>query len=225
MIPGALLAAWPLFGLAVRHGDLELRYPSDDLVAALGRVVHDRLLPPEHRYFMPNLMRAVADDEAATVRNVLAYHWGARRDTGAGDWRLPLAVLLDGEVVGEQEVRAVEFRVLGDVRTGSFLAPAVRGRGVGTRMRALALELAFAHLGARSVSSGYAVGNRASAGVSAKLGYRPDGIVLEAIDGVRHEVQRLRLARDRWSTVRPRWLDDVEVTGLGPVRRFLALDS
>jgi len=38
-------------------------------------------------------------------------------------------------------------------------------------------------------------------------------------------VQRLRLARDRWSTVRPRWLDDVEVTGLGPVRRFLALDS
>jgi len=225
MIPDLLLEAWPLLGLGLRHGDLELRYPGDELVVAIGRVVHDDLLLPAERHFMPTLMRAVAGDEAGTLRNVLAYHWGVRRDTGPDDWRLPLAVLLDGEVVGVQEARAADFRVIRDVHTGSFLAPSARGRGVGTRMRAMVLELAFAHLGADTASSGYVRGNLASAGVSATFGYLPDGVVLEAVEGVRHEVQRLRLGRERWAAFRPDWLDGVQVTGLGPVRRFLALDG
>lgn len=79
----------------------------------------------------------------------------------------------------------------------------------------MVVELAFAHLGALSVSSEYVDGNEAPAAVSAKLGYLPDGTQLEAVRGEGQIVHRVRPTRKLWHTHRPEWLDELEVTGLG----------
>ena len=57
---------------------------------------------------------------------------------------------------------------------GSWLGAANQGRGL-TEMRAAVLALAFDGLGAETAESGYITGNAASARVSEKLGYVPNG--------------------------------------------------
>lgn len=50
-----------------------------------------------------------------------------------------------------------------------------QGHGIGTEMRAAVLHLAFAGLNTESAVSGALVDKPASAGVSRKLGYQPNG--------------------------------------------------
>jgi RimJ/RimL family protein N-acetyltransferase len=208
-----LEAAWPPFALRLCVGDLELRAVTDDDALALGRIIH-RLLTPEEAHFTTNLsLHAVGRDEAETVRNTLRFHWKQRSGLAADSWSLPLTVVHRGVVVGSQGMGATHFSTLREIDTGSYLAPEVRGRGIGTRMRAIVVEFAFRLLRAESATSAYMPGNEASAGVSRRLGYEPDGVLAVEFRGRRLNAQRLRLDAARWAAVRPCELDDLRISG------------
>jgi RimJ/RimL family protein N-acetyltransferase len=85
-------------------------------------------------------------------------------------------------------------------------------------MRAAVLQFAFDHLGAESAASDAAVWNGASLGVSAALGYEPNGTALiEARPGQADEQQLLLLPREKFR--RPEWT--VVVEGFDAVRPTL----
>jgi RimJ/RimL family protein N-acetyltransferase len=213
--------AWPLFGLTLTLGDLVLRPARDEDAVQLGAIVH-RLLPVEEHHFVPRLMEnALADTEAETTRNVLRFVWSKRVAFDPDEWAIPFAVLDGGRVVGSQAMHTEDFAVRRDVHTGSYLDPDVRRRGIGTRMRAMVVELAFAHLGALTVSSGFMPGNDASARISERLGYERNGTEAWRFRDRRLVEQRLLLTAERWQQTRPAWLDDMTVTGLDAVLPLL----
>jgi RimJ/RimL family protein N-acetyltransferase len=218
-----LTAAWPLYGLELRCDDLLLR-PAGDDCAALGRVVFNLLEPDEH-HFLPHWAQMRSDTIEATARNVLRWSWQQRFELTGDNWYIPFAVVRDRQVLGLQSGSAEMFSVRRDVHTESCLDSDARQSGVGGRMRAMIIEFAFAHLGALTVSSGCTLGNEASKRVSGKLGYIDDGTYIDAVNGQRHVGHRPRLSRERWAQFRPDWLDDLDVTGLGPVLELFGHDS
>jgi RimJ/RimL family protein N-acetyltransferase len=212
-----LTDVWPLFGLVLRTPRLELRLPSLDQLAALGelagRGVHDPALMP---FTVP--WTDLPPDERA--RSVLQWAWKQWGALTPQRWSLPLVVLAGGEVVGTQEVSAVDFAVLREVETGSWLGRAHHGRGIGTEMRAAVLHLAFEGLGAVSARSAAAEDNPASRAVSRKLGYAADGIELVAVRDRCSTHVRLRIDRAAWAAHRT---VPVEVEGLTPCLPLLGL--
>jgi RimJ/RimL family protein N-acetyltransferase len=114
------------------------------------------------------------------------------------DWNLQLAVFLRGAVVGTQGVAAQDFAITREVRTGSWLGQRYQGQGIGTEMRAAVLHLAFAGLNAESAVSGALADNQASAGVSRKLGYQPNGIFRRRVRDALGYEHRFALTRSRW---------------------------
>ena len=131
-------------------------------------------------------------------RSFLRFFWSARVSWTATAWQLPLAVVLDGLPIGIQEVMATDFPTRRAVRTGSWLGRSYQGRGIGTEMRAAALFLAFDGLGALAAESGALEGNTASARVSQKLGYAPNGETLVAPRGSPVVEHRFILRRANW---------------------------
>ena len=216
---------WPLFGLSISHRDLLLREVTDDDVLALARVVEGGVVEVGNEHFMPRLLlgRAATIEERAA--NFLRYHWGRRSTTAPEKWDLAFAVVLDGTVVGSQAVHTKEFPVVREVHTGSYLARDAQGAGVGTRMRAMVLELSFGCFGAEWATSGFVEGNEPSRRLSARLGYEADGIEPLSWPGAGEAVKsyRLRLTRKRWLENRPQWLDEVNWTGVSRAKAFLGI--
>lgn len=202
-----LARLWPLFGLAVRTPRLELRYPTDEDLMALGALsgaIHD----PD---FLPFSGTWSLLPDGERERTVLQYHWSQRGGWSASKWRLELVTVVDGQVVGTQGAMADDFPITRTLTTGSWLGRAHQGRGIGSEMRAAILHLAFAGLGALRVETGAVDGNGASLGVTRKLGYRPNGDQIDASNGVRTRVVSFVLDRADWE---PAQRDDIEVTGL-----------
>lgn len=195
------------------------------LLAEAERVVadggHDQAWP----HYMPNLHIGVLRDTVAeTARQELNWVWSRRAAFGPDDWSLIFAVVLDGEVIGMQDIHATEFPVTRTINSGSFLRADMRGRGLGVRMRALVLELAFGHLGAKLAKSGYMSGNDASRRVSEQFGYEPDGFGGPYVyEGEAYEDFAVRLTAERWAAHRPDWLDDLQITGLEPCLEIMGL--
>ena len=206
---------WPLFDLRVRTARLELRLPTDEdlveLAALAGRGIH----PPEAMPFeVPWTDRPSPDLE----RGMLQFHWHLRAELKPEDWGLELAVRAGGRLVGVQGLHARTFAVLREVHTGSWLGKDHQRQGIGTEMRAAILHLAFAGLGAAVATSAAFPDNEASARISRKLGYEPDGIHRVAPRGVPVDSIRFRLTRDAWErTRRP----DVELAGVEPCLTLL----
>ncbi|MEU9623511.1 GNAT family protein [Streptomyces sp. NPDC088251] len=195
---------WPLYGLRLRTPRLELRLPDLELLDGLASVAVDGVhAPADMPFTVPWTDASPAERGRAVFQHVLATvaDWSAR------DWALSLAVLHEGQVVGRQDVMAKDFALTGEVSTGSWLGLAHQGRGIGTEMRAAALHLAFAGLGARTAVSSAMTDNPRSLGVSRRLGYLPDGLEVAAVRGAPVTLQRLRLDRARWEEHR-----DVDVT-------------
>ena len=203
-----LVGEWPLFGLAVRTPRLELRYPSDDDLVALARQATDIVAPDA---VQPFLVAWNAGPDEEVRRRVLQYHWGRRGDWTVDAWRLELVVVVDGEVVGSQGVYAERFLAGRTVHTGSWLARARQGAGLGTEMRSAVLHLAFAGLGALRAETGAFEGNAASQAVTAKLGYRSNGDAVHVDGDQRRRELRFALDRDAWEARRR---DDIEIVGL-----------
>ena len=126
-------------------------------------------------------------------------------------WCLDFLVWEHDSLVGAQGLRGERFAAGRTVGTGSWLGAEHQGRGIGTEMRAAALELAFGGLGAVAATSGWLEGNRASARVSEKLGYQETGVSEMSPRGVPVSHHDLRLERTDWVSPCP-----VEIRGLEP---------
>lgn len=202
---------WPLFDLRIRTPRLELRLPTDDDLVALAGVVgagvHDLT-------FSPFLVPWDELPSPALERQFLQHWWKVRGSWSLQDWTLGLAVVADGRPVGMQDVTGRNFAHRRVVVTGSWLGLPHQGRGYGTEMRAAVLHLAFAELGALVAESGYAEGNAASARVSEKLGYVPNGVGIHAYGEARRVEQMVRVTPETWS----RDLVPVTVEGLDACR-------
>jgi RimJ/RimL family protein N-acetyltransferase len=195
----ALARLWPASAVRVRAGDLELRWIDDDLLVELselaGRGIHDPgQMPFEHPW-----SRGSADEVA---RSVLVYQWGIRNRLSPTTFALELGVLHDGVPVGIQGITADDWSVLRRVTTGSWLGQAHQGRGIGTRMRMLALHLAFEGLGAREATSGAFADNVSSNAVSRRVGYDADGAFHVAREGEAALHHRYVMSRERWQSLR-----------------------
>jgi RimJ/RimL family protein N-acetyltransferase len=145
------------------------------------------------------------------VDHFVEHHRAHRREWSPASWRLNLAVFLDGKPMGSQSVRADDFARSRVVDTGSWLGRRYQRQGYGTEMRGAVLGFAFEGLGAEAATSGYLEGNVASAKVSARYGYEPDGEGVVSPRGMPVREIKLRLERERWQPPFP-----VEIDGLEP---------
>lgn len=186
---------WPLFDLRLRTPRLELRLPTDDDLLALAAVARAGINEPAATSFK------IAWDELpspAFERQFLLHWWSSRGSWRPERWALGLAVIADGHAVGMQDVMAADFAHRRTVATASWLGRGHQRRGYGTEMRAAVLALAFDGLGAIAAESGYLEGNEASAAVSRKLGYLPNGDEFLAPRGEPLREHRLLLTREAW---------------------------
>lgn len=203
---------WPLFGLRLRSGGLEMRVARDDDLAELAELTREPIHAPD---LMPFFEPWTDQPEEQRVRSVLQWQWRARADWAPDNWRLELVAVQDGQVVGTQGVHGRHFSVTREVETGSWVGRRFQGRGVGTAMRRAALHLAFAGLGAETARSGAFSDNGASLKVSARLGYSEDGTESRARRGEKGTLTRLLLRRDEWEERSSSW-PSVELEGLEP---------
>ncbi len=212
-----LVAIWPLFGLTLRTPRLMLTPVRDEhlpgIVAAELSGIHD----PDEMPFDTAWSAAPPDE---LVPNTLRHLWTARAATRPDHWELTFAVLVDGEPIGLQDLRADGFAVTRTVGTGSWLRRSRQGAGLGTEMRAGMLMFAFDHLGAVRAQSAAFADNPRSQRVSAKLGYVANGSRwLPRRPGECAESRELLVTPETF--VRPDWA--VEVTGLAACRPSLGI--
>ncbi|KQY46349.1 GNAT family N-acetyltransferase [Cellulomonas sp. Root137] len=211
---------WPVTGLRVRSGDLELRYTDDEDLAALARLAGDGVHAPDAMPFTTPWTRGTPTEVA---RSVLAYQWGARASASPAKWNLELAVVRAGEVLGTQELTAQDFLVTRSAETGSWLGLRHHGQGVGTRMRLMILHLLFEGFdGLRATTSAFA-DNASSNGVTRRIGYTENGVDVLAREGTPAESRRYVLDRATWDARPPELRPDVTLVGVEAAREQLGL--
>jgi RimJ/RimL family protein N-acetyltransferase len=201
---------WPLFGLRLRIGDLELRVPRDDDLAELAELTREPLHDPATTpFFVP----WTDEPEDRRVRGTLQWHWRCRAEWSPDDWRLELVASRRGEIVGTQGMHARHFVLTREVETGSWVGRRHQGQGVATAMRRATLHLAFAGLGATRARSAAFEDNAASLAVSEKLGYRRDGTETHKRRDRQATIVRLLLCREQWTGRAAAW-PQVDIEGL-----------
>ncbi len=209
---------WPLFGLRVRCGALEMRPLTDDDLVELVAVAQAGIHEPQRMPFLHPWTDVPADQLAL---NVVQYHWGKRADFKPERWALELGVRWQGRLIGTQGVSTEDFLVTRTGETGSWLGMAHQGQGVGTLMRQVICTLCFDHLDFAEITSGAFHDNPASLAVSRKVGYVPNGE-----DRLK---RRTEMARHRRLLLTPKALvrpgAAVEVEGVTGVRRLIGLDD
>lgn len=205
-----LVDYFPLVGLRLVTPRLELRIPSLAELADLADVAAAGIHPPGQ---MPFSVPWTDAPPVEVGRNVIQYYLTTLGTWTPTNWSLNLVVFHAGRPVGQQSLGARDFAITREVGTGSWLGRAHQGQGIGTEMRAAVLHLAFAGLAAQEAVSGAMVDNPASLRVSRKLGYRPDGITREVVQGRAVTIQRLRLSRADWQATRTM---PVTIEGLTP---------
>ncbi|WP_258062113.1 GNAT family N-acetyltransferase [Arthrobacter sp. B0490] len=210
-----LVRVWPLFGLVITTPRLVLTPVRDEHLPELVDAVLDGIHDPAEMPFSFPWTDAPRD---VLIPETARHQWKTRAGVGPDDWTINFAVLHRGRVIGVQDLMARRFPLLRRVGSGSWLTRSVQGQGLGTEMRAAVLQCAFDHLGATSAVSEAADWNRASLGVSRRLGYSLNGTALvEARRGEVQTQQNLLLAREDFR--RPDWT--AEVRGVEAVLDFL----
>jgi RimJ/RimL family protein N-acetyltransferase len=201
---------WPLFDLVVRTPRVELRYPDDNLLIRLAELtaqpIHDTTTMP----FSEPWTDAPPEQ---LPRGSLKHFWLRRGQWEPKDWNCVMAVIVDGEVLGVQDLMAKGFAETKSVKTGSWLTMARQGEGIGKEMRAAILHLAFEGLGAETAFTSAWHDNAASQGVTKSLGYEPNGWDTMIRRGVPDRMLHFVLTRERWLERRR---DDIRIEGLEP---------
>ncbi|AZA14577.1 GNAT family N-acetyltransferase [Corynebacterium choanae] len=100
---------------------------------------------------------------------------------------IPLLVRRGTTIVGQQDLRAVDFVQHRVISTGSLLDQRYQGAGIGKRMRRMLLAFAFDYLGATLAITGAHPENASSIAVSKACGYQPIAVAdvptnLETVD-------------------------------------------
>lgn len=208
---------FPPLGLRASAGPLELRGITDELLVEVCAVAEAGIHDPDEMPFYFPWSTAPAGELS---RNTAAYHWRTRADFSADAFRLEMAVLHEGRVVGCQGVSATDFSVTRTGETGSWLGREFQGRGIGTAMRRMMCVLLFDHLGFEEITSAAFVDNPASLAVSRKVGYRETGVRrLKRREGERALNQGLVLTPEEFV----RGNEHVEVSGAEAVRALLGV--
>ncbi|MEU5219111.1 GNAT family N-acetyltransferase [Streptomyces sp. NPDC020807] len=210
---------WPLMALRVRSPRLELRLPTEAELAEVADVAARGVHEPGARRF---LMPWTDLPPAERARHVVQLHWSRLGRWTPQNWELNLVAFHDGRPVGIQDVRAVDFGVRREIVSGSWLGRDHHGKGLGTEMRVAMLHLVFAELGTVSATSLSFADNHAPVAVSRKLGYRPDGITRDVLDGEVVESLRFRLSHEDWT---PEAHPPVTATGLKGTEPFFGIDT
>ncbi|MBO3095118.1 GNAT family N-acetyltransferase [Cellulomonas dongxiuzhuiae] len=211
---------WPLTGLRVTCGDLELRAPDDRMLLDVARLAAQGVHAPD---YMPFLVPWTRGTPVQVARSVMTYQWGLRQRTTPADWAIELAVVRDGQPLGMQGLYAKDFLVTRTAETGSWLGLRHQHGGIGTRMRLLVLHLLFEGLDARHATSSAFVDNPGSSGVSRKIGYRPNGVLHQARENGPVDSQLFVLDRADWDARRDELRLEVTIEGLAPVREQLGM--
>lgn len=209
---------WPLAGVRVTSGDLELRYLDDDLLADLARLAADGVHGPD---LMPFSVPWTRGTPAEVARSVLTYQWGNRASFSVDDWRLELGVVRDGEVLGIQGAYAKHYPLLRTAETGSWLGLRHQGAGVGTRMRLMILHLLFDGLGADRATTGAFADNARSLGVTRRLGYVDNGADPMVRDGQAALNRRFVMTREQWEARPEAMRPPVTLAGVEALRTEL----
>ncbi|GIG20728.1 succinyl-CoA transferase Rv0802c [Cellulomonas chitinilytica] len=211
---------WPPAGLRVQHDDLELRFLDDDLLLRLADLARSGVHAEDRMPFAFPWTRGTPDEVA---RSVLRYQWATRAHVDPDDWRLELAVLVGGELVGVQGAVATKYPVTRTAETGSWLGLRFHGAGIGTRMRLAMLHLLFDGLGAQEATTGAFTDNAASLAVTRKLGYLASGRRRLAREGEVAESLSFSMSVEQWrarpATMRP----PVTITGAEAVAELLGV--
>lgn len=217
----------PLYGLTISTDRLQLRLTrSQDLpalAAAAQAGLHDS---DQHPFLNPfgSAQTAWSEaDPAERAHSVVLKQFRAIGNWRPDNWSLELGVWVGDEVVGVQGLHARHFAITGEVSTTSWLTLSHHGKGIGTHMREAVLSFAFSSLEAATARSRAFVKNPASNKVSQKLGYRLDGLDIEACaDGVAHWSQTYRMSSADWeATERP----VVQVAGFEACRDWFGLPN
>jgi RimJ/RimL family protein N-acetyltransferase len=208
---------WPLFGLTVRTPRITLSHPRDDELDALNQVISEGIHDPAT---MPFDIPWTDEPEDIRPRHSLQHWWRARASWEPDKWTLTMMVKEGETVVGVQDMLAKEFRVTGEVATGSWLGRKFQRRGIGKEMRAAILHLAFAGLRAERATSAAFEDNPASIAVSRALGYVGNGEELKVRRGQPSRTLRFLLHRRDWEKHRR---DDIQIEGLEPCLRMFGL--
>ncbi|MEU8784378.1 GNAT family N-acetyltransferase [Streptomyces sp. NPDC048637] len=214
-----LIDIWPLRALCVRSPRLELRLPSDEELAAVAEVAARGVHAPGARPFLTPWTDRPPVERA---RHVVQQHWSRLGSWSPEAWALDLIVFFEGQPVGIQEMRAENFGIRREIVSGSWLGVDHQGQGLGTEMRVALLHLAFVELGAAFARSASFTDNHASLAVSRKLGYEPDGLSRDVLDGRVVESQYLRLSRQVWNSQKHL---PVTVSGLADCAAFFGIDD
>jgi len=213
---------WPLAGLRVVCGDLELRYLDDPHLIELARLGSEGIHAPETMPFTGTWTRGTPTEVA---RAILTYQWGRRATIAPEKWVLELGLVRRGEVLGTQSLMADDFPTVRSAETGSWLGLRHHGQGIGRRMRLMVLHLLFEGFdGERATTSAFE-DNAASNAVTRRLGYVTNGVEVVAREGQPARSNRYALDRTTWDA-RPEVLrPDVVLVGVEGAREQLGLGS
>jgi RimJ/RimL family protein N-acetyltransferase len=184
---------WPLFDLRLHTADLLLRPMTEaDRFEVADRFPPDLDIDPALTRF------PVASEQVA--RGIMAFqgYWKAYGNWTPESWNLPFAVFRGDTLIGSQTLEGDRFALLRQVDTASFLFPEWRGQGFGKQMRLAVLALAFDALEAESAITSAWHDNHASLGVSAALGYEPNGIGTHPRGDRADRMVHLLMSRARW---------------------------
>ncbi|MEJ2860597.1 GNAT family N-acetyltransferase [Actinomycetospora flava] len=166
-----LAALYPQYGLRVAHRGTVLLAPTDEELLELAEIVAEPggIVAPGRA---GELLGWPEDEGVPAARRFLEWAWRLREAPSAARWRVPLAVLDGGRALGLAVLAHEIDDPAGTARTSSWLARAEQGRGLGTRVRLMLLELAFGPLAMTRAVTAAAEGNAASRRVSVACGYR-----------------------------------------------------
>lgn len=208
---------WPPYALTISCGDLSLSpvresdLPELAALAAGGVQTHPGA-------FIVDWDKGTPEEVA---RSMATYHWRTRAEATPQNWRVEFTARLAGEAIGVQSAGARAFAQRRTVGTGSWLGRQHQGHGIGTLMRQTIAAAFFDHFGARELVTSYFEGNEASRRVSEKVGYAPNGSLMEVSAGGAHigREHSMLLTQDR--LVRAQ--QPVTITGAEVFAEFLQL--
>lgn len=218
-----LVDAFPVLGLRVTAGPVELRGIDDDTLIELANLAAQGVHQPGS---MPFYIPWTLTPPEKFHLEFLQYHWGVRSRFSPSNWSLDVAVRFDGELVGTQGVSTHDFLLTRTGETGSWLGQRHQGRGIGTLMRQTMCAFLFDHLDFAEITSGAFADNAASNAVSRKVGYRPNGVdrKLRTLPEPTGQV----VAAHRNHVLSPGDLvrgPELTVAGVAPLRRLIGLDG
>ncbi len=211
-----LAEAYPVLGLRIVAGPVELHGMDDDTLIALADLAAEGIHDDDAMPFLQPWTRTPAE---RFHLQYLQHHWGVRSRFSPQAWDLDLAVRHEGELVGTQGVMTSNFLATRTGETGSWLGRRFQGRGIGTLMRRTLCAFLFDHLDFQEVTSSAFADNPASNEVSRKVGYLPNGVRRTARDGTWVAAHQHLLTPD--ALVRG---PELAVTGVEPVRRLIGLE-